>query len=68
MFGANGMSSIKKPASKAIVMTTWWVLWSLEDAMAFGDKSKQKKDLIFDSIIDCSFTWFVNKKKNIAIT
>ncbi|KAL4588617.1 hypothetical protein LXL04_001509 [Taraxacum kok-saghyz] len=50
-----------------VCCTLLWILWDYRNAILFSD-SVPKKSVLFDSVVDYSFDWFLNRNSSISIS
>ncbi|KAL4569525.1 hypothetical protein LXL04_025165 [Taraxacum kok-saghyz] len=50
-----------------VCCTLLWIMWNYRHAVLFSD-SVPKKSALFDSVVDYSFDWFLNRNSSISIS
>ncbi|GKE77969.1 RNA-directed DNA polymerase, eukaryota, partial [Tanacetum coccineum] len=50
------MSSSSKGVLEGVFYTAWWSIWNFRNLLLFAS-NKPRKEVLFDDIVTCSFTW-----------
>ncbi|GJY26291.1 RNA-directed DNA polymerase, eukaryota [Tanacetum coccineum] len=59
-FNSIRLSSKVKDLLEGVLYITWWSVWMFHNQFLFSSKAP-RKDVIFDDIVSCSFTWCLSR-------
>ncbi|GJU48302.1 RNA-directed DNA polymerase, eukaryota [Tanacetum coccineum] len=57
------MSSSSKGVLEGVFYTAWWSIWNFRNLLLFAS-NKPRKEVLFDDIVTCSFTWCSARRKS----